>query len=251
MGESRGADDAVGSSLRSPSSGDPMCNPFERLGMAQETIEYFYSVRSSFTYLGAARLNALSARFDAPIRHYPMDLGAVIAAYNDLHDPRPADREYAGARAYEKFPARERYTQIEYRRWSDYLGVPIVLDPVHHYGSRELPSGVIVVAQERGLSADRLSHDILEALWRHDRDIADESVIAELIEGAGVDIDSAELIKLALSDETKSLLSRNTKLAVERGVFGAPFYIYRNEPFFGQDRLFFLEIALNDGAACA
>jgi 2-hydroxychromene-2-carboxylate isomerase len=31
---------------------------------------------------------------------------------------------------------------------------------------------------------------------------------------------------------------------VARGVFGAPTYVYRDEPFWGQDRLDFLERAL-------
>lgn len=215
--------------------------------MTNEPIEYFYSLRSSFTYLGAARLNVLSKRYGAPIRHHPIDLGQVIEAYNDLNDPRPADRAFAGARAQEKNPARERYTKIEYQRWSDYIGVPIQLDPVHHHGPRELISGVVIAAQKQGLNVDRLSHDILEALWRYDRDISDEAVIIEIIRGTKLDVDPAVLCDNAMNQDTQAQLQRNTELAVERGVFGSPFYIYRAEPYFGQDRLFFLEAALSAG----
>ncbi|WP_282608984.1 2-hydroxychromene-2-carboxylate isomerase [Pelagibius sp. Alg239-R121] len=209
--------------------------------MTEDTIDYFYSIRSSFTYLGAARLNAMARKYGVVIRHYPVDLGKVIEAYNSLHDPRPSDRTYAGARAYEKFPARERYTQIEYQRWSDLLGIPIQLDPKHHYGTRELPSGVVIAAQAMGLNADRLSHDVLAALWRDDRDIADKAVMRELIAGAGLNVDPETLCQTALRQETQAQLQSNTELAVERGVFGSPFYIFRDVPFLGQDRLFFLE----------
>ena len=46
---------------------------------------------------------------------------------------------------------------------------------------------------------------------------------------------------MALREDTQALVQRNTDLAVERGVFGSPFYFFRGVPFFGQDRLFFLE----------
>lgn len=209
--------------------------------MPDDVIDYFYSVRSSFTYLGAARLNAIARQHGLTIRHYPLDLGKVIEAYDDLHDPRPSDRAHAGARAYEKFPARERYTQIEYQRWSDHLGIPIQLDPKHHYGTRELPTGVVIAAQEMGLNADQLSHDVLQALWRDDRDIADEAVICDVISNSGLDVDPKALCQAAMREDTQALLQKNTDLAVERGVFGSPFYFFRGVPFFGQDRLFFLE----------
>ncbi len=213
--------------------------------MLGDVIEYFYSVRSSFTYLGAARLNRLARDHGVAIRHYPIDLGAVIERFNALNDARPADRPHAGARAYEHCPARELYTRVEYRRWSDYLGIPIQLDPKHHYGPRLLPSGVVILAQARGYDVDQLSHDILAALWRDDRDIADPAVLRELIVGAGLNVDPDELCAAATSDAAQAALDANTERAVAKGVFGSPFYIFRDEPFFGQDRLFFLERALN------
>ena len=35
-----------------------------------------------------------------------------------------------------------------------------------------------------------------------------------------------------------------TREAIDRQVFGAPFFIYKDEPFWGQDRLDFLDRAL-------
>jgi len=39
----------------------------------------------------------------------------------------------------------------------------------------------------------------------------------------------------------------NTEEAIERQVFGAPTYFYRDKPYWGQDRLDFLERALAAG----
>jgi len=207
-------------------------------------IEYFYSVRSSFTYLGAARLNALAERHRLAIRHHPIDLSVLISAFDDFKSQRTADRPYAGARVYEASPLRETYTRSEYRRWSRRLGIPINVDPKHHYGARELPSGAVILAQRRGLNANALSHAILQALWRDDRDIADPAVIGALIGEIGLAVDRDEFTGAALDRSVQDEFLRNCRTAAARGVFGSPSYVFRGELFFGQDRLDFLEEAV-------
>lgn len=212
--------------------------------MTAGTIDYFYSVRSSFTYLGAARLNALAARHDLTIRHFPIDLGVVIGAFDNIEAQRPADRPYAGARVYEQSPVRESYTRNEYRRWSKRLGIGINVDPSHHYGARELPSGAVILAQRLGLDANVLSHAILQALWRDDRDIADPEVIGALMAEAGLGAQAREFIAQSLSDSVQAEFQENSQEATRRGVFGSPSYFYAGELFFGQDRQDFLEEAI-------
>jgi len=209
-----------------------------------DVIEYFYSIRSSFTYLGAARLNALAAEFGLTVAHRPIDLAALVERLESIEGARTTDRAYAGARVFEQDPVRERYTQLEYRRWSRYLGIGINVDPSHHYGPRELPSGAVIAAQRRGLDAGRLSHAILEALWRDDRDIADAAVIAELVDRLELGVPGALLCEEAMRPEIQEELAANTREAAARGVFGSPTYIWKGEPFFGQDRLDFLRRAI-------
>ncbi|MDQ3189559.1 MAG: 2-hydroxychromene-2-carboxylate isomerase [Pseudomonadota bacterium] len=205
------------------------------------SLEYFYSVRSSFTYLGAARLNALAERRRLTIRHHPVDLGVLISVFDSIKEQQPADRPYAGARVYETSPIRENYTRSEYRRWSKRLGIPINVDPKNHYGARQLPSGAVILAQRRGLNVNALSHAILQALWRDDRDIADPAVIAALMDDLGFDVDRAEFTTTAMGKSVQDEFVENSREAAARGVFGSPSYIYNGELFFGQDRLDFLE----------
>ncbi|GAB5466992.1 MAG: 2-hydroxychromene-2-carboxylate isomerase [Rhodospirillales bacterium] len=203
-------------------------------------IEYFYSIRSSFTYLGAARLNALAARHGLTIRHAVMDLAALVASYGET----TAQRAYAGARVFESHPAREAYTRLEYRRWSRRLGIPIDEDPSNHYGARELPSGVVIACQRQGLDANSVSHALLQALWRDDLDTADPKVVAALLEDLNLGLDGGALCEAAMTAPIQAELQANTEEAKARGLFGAPTYIYAGEPFFGQDRLDFLEEAI-------
>jgi 2-hydroxychromene-2-carboxylate isomerase len=112
-------------------------------------------------------------------------------------------------------------------------------------GPVELPSGIVIAGQRavgRGEAGDvdELSRLVLEALWRFDRDIADEAVVAELVATAGY-ADPRALIEEALTEAVQAELARNNTEAIIRGVIGAPSYFVDNEYFYGQDRLDFVE----------
>ena len=55
-----------------------------------------------------------------------------------------------------------------------------------------------------------------------------------------------ELSDLAKSEKVSKIYQSNTEDAVAKNVFGSPTYIYNDELFWGQDRLDFLERALNN-----
>jgi len=93
---------------------------------------------------------------------------------------------------------------------------------------------------------DELSLRVLQALWRDDRDIADPAVVAELCRAAGFAAADA-LIDEALTAGVQAELARNCQEAIIRGVIGAPTWFVDEEPFYGQDRLDFVERALARG----
>ena len=44
--------------------------------------------------------------------------------------------------------------------------------------------------------------------------------------------------------DTHAVFDAYTQQAIDRGVFGVPWYVFEDVPFWGQDRLEFLEMAL-------
>ena len=76
-------------------------------------------------------------------------------------------------------------------------------------------------------------------------DISEVDVVVELASDAGAGGDET---RAALGDQAvKDRLRRATDLAVERGVFGSPFFIVDGEPFWGNDRLDELDEWLESG----
>jgi len=191
------------------------------------TIDYFYSVRSVYAYFGSKRIAALARRFGRTLQHRPVDLSRVVPAAGSL----PFSQRSATLRAYQ--------FGRELERWSEWLDLPVIIEPKHHYGDRDLPSGLVLVAQQQGQDVDALSDAILTALWRDDRDISDRDVLSQIAESVG--IDAAPLLDRALSPETMAEFVASTDEAIRIGVLGSPTYVVDGELFYGQDRLMFVE----------
>lgn len=191
------------------------------------TIDYFYSVRSVYAYFGSKRIAALARRFGRTLQHRPVDLSRVVPAAGSL----PFSQRSATLRAYQ--------FGRELERWSEWLDLPVIIEPKHHYGDRDLPSGLVLVAQQQGQDVDALSDAILTALWRDDRDIADRDVLSQIAESVG--IDAAPLLDRALAPETMAEFVASTDEAIRIGVLGSPTYVVDGELFYGQDRLMFVE----------
>ena len=79
-------------------------------------------------------------------------------------------------------------------------------------------------------------------MWIEEKDISEENNI-ELI-SKQFKIDFNKLSSLAKSEKVSKIYTDNTEEAVQKNVFGAPTYILNSELFWGQDRLEFLERAL-------
>jgi 2-hydroxychromene-2-carboxylate isomerase len=78
----------------------------------------------------------------------------------------------------------------------------------------------------------------MTALWAEDRNIADEGVLRDICHDEGLDADA--LIAKASDAAIIAQYDAATEQAIAAGVFGSPFYIYKGQRLWGQDRLDFL-----------
>ncbi|RMD93082.1 MAG: 2-hydroxychromene-2-carboxylate isomerase [Alphaproteobacteria bacterium] len=197
--------------------------------MAQ--VEYFFSVISPFAYLAGTRLEEIAARHGATIRYVPVDIVALFQRTGGL---LPSERH----------PSRQAYRLQELRRQSEKVGLPINLQPAFAPTNQAPASYAIITAQkEGGGDMGALVHGLLRAAWAEDRNIAEDEVIRDCLAAAGFDPALADRGMLAGAEE----YAANLEEAVNRGVFGSPFYLLGEEAFWGQDRLEDLERALARG----
>lgn len=192
-------------------------------------IDYYFSTMSPFTYLAGTRLEEIATRHGAEITYKPVDMAAVFArtggvAVKDRHESRRA------------------YRLQELRRQAAKQGMTINLQPAFFPVNTAPSSYAIIAAQAKGGGdLGRLVHSITRAVWAEERNIADDAVIRALLEAAGFDPALADSGLLMGAEAYVKTLEE----AVNRGVFGAPFYITEDdERFWGQDRLEDLDLHL-------
>ena len=197
-------------------------------------IDYYVSLNSPWTHLGAARIEAMAMAHNASMRIYPVDFGSIFAASGGLPLPR-------------RSPQRQAYRLQELPRWRDHLGIPIHIQP-EFFPSNELPAASCVIAIRETMGdqpAIKLAHRVLKALWQEQKNPGDPAVLTDLITETGLDAD--QILQLGSDPKWAERRTADTKAALDKGVFGAPSYVIGEEIFWGQDRLDFVQRRLARG----
>jgi 2-hydroxychromene-2-carboxylate isomerase len=197
-------------------------------------IDYYVSLNSPWTHLGADRIEALAAQHGASLRVYPVDFGTIFAASGGLPLPKRA-------------PQRQAYRLMELRRWRDRLGIPITIQPRFFPAREQLGASAVIAVRETfgDEPALALAHRILKALWQDEQDTGDLATLADLI--GELELDADEVLELAADPQWAERRAADSAAALARGVFGAPSYVIGDEIFWGQDRLDFVERRLAAG----
>ena len=195
------------------------------------TVDYYFAPQSPWTYLGHTRFSALVQASGARVRLLPVDLGAVFAVSGGLPlGKRP--------------PQRQAYRLVELRRYSDHLGLPMVVQPRYFPVSGDDAARLIIAVdqQDGSAAALRLAGAIFTAVWAQERDIASSQTLAELLQESGLPLTRLEQSR---SPEVQQQYEANTRQAIDGNIFGAPTYVVDGEMFWGQDRLDFVERKLS------
>jgi 2-hydroxychromene-2-carboxylate isomerase len=197
-------------------------------------IDYYVSLNSPWTHLGAARIEAMAMAHDATMRIFSVDFGAIFANSGGLPLPR-------------RSPQRQAYRLQELARWRDHLSIPIQIKPKFFPANEQLSSGCVIGVRETigDQSAIKLAHRILKALWQEEKNPADPSTMASLITDIG--LDAGSVMKLGGDPKWAERRLADTQAALDRNVFGAPSYVIGDDIFWGQDRLEFVQRRLARG----
>lgn len=195
-------------------------------------IDYFFSLNSPWTYLGHNRLAAMAAEQGKQVQMIAVDFSIVFPVTGGLPVPKRA-------------PARQAYRLVELQRWRSFLGIELNLHPAHWPADEVNAVGMVMTLSQQSTApnseAMRLAQAFMHAVWARDQNIGDKDTILAIAKEVGVD--GPALLEGAAEAAVER--EANSKSAIERGVFGAPSYIYADELFWGQDRLEFLQRAIS------
>jgi 2-hydroxychromene-2-carboxylate isomerase len=192
----------------------------------KRTIDFYFSFISLYTYIGYEAFQDLVNRYDLEVNYKPIDLHAVFSAGGGLPvSKRP--------------PQRQAYRFVEMQRWRLARNIPLVLKPKHHPSDPVIGHRMLLAALKEGSDVRQFVGNALKILWVNDLDIQDPKVMVQVANQSGLKGDA--LLEKSHGVAIQADIDSLTQEAVERQVFGTPFFFYRDEPFWGQDRLEMLE----------
>jgi len=191
-----------------------------------KTIDYYHFLVSPWSYLAIGRFNEIVARHGATVNYKPID---VMSTFNNM----------GGLPLPKRHPSRQRTRMDELKRWSEYLGIPINLQPAFFPADCSTASKMVIAAAQRGENAGALSDAVLTAVWNEEKNVADNNTMLSIAQGCGVD--GPALLEAASSDTLAAQFEAITAQAHAADVFGSPTYVVDGENFWGQDRLDFLD----------
>lgn len=195
-------------------------------------IDFYFSFISLWSYIGSNVFRDLVRDLDVEVSYKPVDLLAAFAA--------------GGGKPVRERPTfRQSYRLVEMERWKAVRNIPLVTWPKYYPANPTVGHRMLLAAAANGQDVGDFVHHSLKAVWADELNIEDPDTLIALADKSGLDGKAL----LARADEPGLVAAERkvTEEAVNRQVFGAPFYFYRDEPFWGQDRLDMLRDAITSG----
>ena len=133
-------------------------------------VEYYFSVLSPFSYLGADRFTKIVSKYNLEVIEKPLDLvGEIFPNTGGLPVPK-------------RHPARQKYRLVELERISNKLGLPIIKKP-KFFPPKDphLPAKFVIASNKLGNKL-HFGNECLKYLWSMDKDLSDHNTLQEICE---------------------------------------------------------------------
>ncbi len=185
-------------------------------------IDFFFDFSSPYGYFGSCRIDDVGQRHGREVIWRPYLMGAAMK----LTGSKPlVQREMIGE-----------YARCDMARTARRFGIAFNPPPPPFPLPSVAPCRAFYWLADRDpLQARDFARRTYAALFIDGRNTSEVDVVVELAANAGANADETRAA-LALQ-AVKDRLRQETDAAIERGVFGSPFFIVDGEPFWGNDRL--------------
>lgn len=184
-------------------------------------IDFYFDFSSPYGYLASTSIDALAARHGRSVTWRPILLGAIFKITGQ--QPLPA------------IPMKSNYAKRDFARSARLFGVPFELPSPFPIGATA-PSRAFYWLSDRDPDlARRIARALFHAYFAEGRDISSPDITVAVAADHGAD--KRELQHALGEPAVKARLKSEVDAAIARDVFGSPYIIVDDEPFWGADRL--------------
>ena len=197
-------------------------------------IEFFFDCSSPWTYLAFHNIQPLASELGVEISWRPILVGGI---FNTVNPSVYASRDTP-------VPLKARYMKKDIEDWARSAGLAIKMPPtVFPVNSVKAMRGCIWLGKESSEDMVPFAKSVFEIYWGEDKDISQDTVLAEVCQRCGIDAKAffAGIAEQSIKDQLKA----NTDEVMARGGFGSPtIFLDKTDMYFGNDRLPLIRDAL-------
>lgn len=196
-----------------------------------KTVEFYFDFGSPNAYIAYHALPGIAQRTGAEIAYRPCLLGGV---FKSTGNKSPFE-------AYGTVQAKMAYEGVDMQRFIDHFGLTrFQFNPNFPVNTILLMRGMIWAQK-----ADRVDEYLaagFAAMWEDGKAMGDAETFAAVMTDHGLPGD--DILAATQDPAIKEALFDVTAKAVERGIFGIPTFFIGDDMYFGKDRLWMVDEAL-------
>jgi 2-hydroxychromene-2-carboxylate isomerase len=183
---------------------------------ASDTVRFYFSFRSPYSWLAMLRIEQALADLPVQLQYLP-----VFPPPNFANDPTAV-------------PNKLKYIGQDVRRIAEAYGLR-ALPPTKLDCEWVRPHAAYLYAAEQGKGLP-FALSLYAARFMHEQDVGEDAVMAAVAREHG--LDAAALVRAAgdAAYQTR-VVEGMIQGATENSIFGVPYFVYRGETFWGNDRI--------------
>ncbi|MXW47231.1 MAG: 2-hydroxychromene-2-carboxylate isomerase [Gammaproteobacteria bacterium] len=197
-----------------------------------KTVDFYFDFSSPYGYFSSEVMDEFSQRCNCEINWRPYVMGAVM--------------KLTGRKPLVQIPMVNEYSARDLDRVARYHQIEFSVPSVFPISSVAPSRAFYWIRDEYGSEkAKQFAQATFRAYFANNLNTSKPSAVVEV--ATDLDFDSNAVNDALENPDIKLKVREETDRAIERGVFGSPFFIVDDEPFWGHDRLNHVESWLESG----
>ena len=184
-------------------------------------IEFYFDFSSPYGYLAAQRIEEVVGEYDREVLWKPFLLGAVF--------------KITGVKPALDIPMKGDYARHDLARSARLYDTPFVLPETFPFMSVAACRATYWLNEGDPEAARELIEALYDTAFGEGQSIREPAEVAAVAEELGHDPD--QVLAALQEPRIKDLVRKEVEAAIAKGVFGSPYIIVDDEPFWGFDRL--------------
>ena len=187
-----------------------------------KTIDFWFSIGSTYTYLSVSRISKIEDEHQVSFVWNPFSVRKLMMEMNNIPFTPPEKK------------VKSDYMWRDIERRAKFYGFEAKVPAPYPLKEFDLANQIAILGMNEDWGVDYVI--ITYKRWfQQGKEPATEPNISEILNELKLNKD--ETLKNANSEDIKSQYLQNTDIAYKLGVFGSPTFVYKDEVFWGDDRL--------------